>query len=467
MIRRYSQFLELVYFLVDIVLLNISFLIAIFINFDRISKVSDDRKFAMLLVAVNLIWFMVTTVTNYYKAEKERRTGYEHLVFRFLKVLAFQVLLTFTYLFLIKGYTFSRLQLAYTYVFFTVLDLVWRLTFETYLKRYRARGGNYRRIIVIGTTQASLNFVREIQEHNEFGYRFLGYFDDPEKSMVEVEGSLEEVQDYCRKHHVDEIYFALHPSDMSEYVDDLLNFCNDNLVRFRMVPEFSSYISRQFKKVNIEYFGSTPILSIRPEPLDNLYNRLLKRLFDIAFAMLFFILIGWWLFPIIAFFVKMSSKGPVFFIQKRSGEGNKEFWCYKFRTMKVNAEADTKQATKGDPRITGVGAILRKTNLDELPQFINVLLGDMSVVGPRPHMLKHTEEYSKIVNNFMVRHFVKPGITGAAQANGYRGDTTDPVMMEKRVQYDLWYLENWSFWLDVKIVFLTVWSMLKGNENAF
>ncbi len=134
--------------------------------------------------------------------------------------------------------------------------------------------------------------------------------------------------------------------------------------------------------------------------------------------------------------------------------------------MKVNAEADTKQATVGDARITRVGSFLRKSNLDELPQFINVLLGDMSVVGPRPHMLKHTEEYSKIVNNFMVRHFVKPGITGAAQANGYRGDTTDPVMMEKRVQYDLWYLENWSFWLDIKIVFLTVWSMIKGNENA-
>ena len=220
------------------------------------------------------------------------------------------------------------------------------------------------------------------------------------------------------------------------------------MIRFRIVPEFSSYISKQFKKINIEYYGNTPILSIRPEPLDNLYNRLQKRIFDIAFAFLFFILIGWWLFPLIAL------------------SGNKDFLCYKFCTMKVNAEADTKQATKNDPRITRIGSILRKTNLDELPQFINVLKGDMSVVGPRPHMLKHTEEYSKIVNNFMVRHFVKPGITGAAQANGYRGDTTDPVMMEKRVQYDLWYLENWSFWLDVKIVFLTIWSMLKGNENA-
>ncbi len=467
MVRRYSQFLELVYFLVDIVLLNISFLIAIFISFDRLSKVSSDRKFAMLLVAVNLIWFLVTSVTNYYKSDKERRSGYEQIVFRFIKVLAFQVLLTFTYLFLIKGYQFSRAQLAYTYIFFTVMDLAWRIGFETYLKRYRARGGNYRRIIVIGTTPASLQFVKEIQEHGEFGYRFMGYFDDPETSMQDVQGSLHEVKEFCRTNHVDEVYFALHPSDMSDYVDDLLEFCNDNLIRFRMVPEFSSYISKQFKKVNIDYYGNTPILSIRPEPLDNIYNRLQKRLFDIGFSLLFFSLIGWWLFPIIALFVKLSSPGPVFFMQKRSGEGNKEFLCYKFRTMKVNAEADTKQATRNDPRITRVGAFLRKTNLDELPQFINVLLGDMSVVGPRPHMLKHTEEYSKIVNNFMVRHFVKPGITGAAQANGYRGDTTDPVLMEKRVQYDLWYLENWSFWLDIKIVFLTVWSMLKGNENAF
>jgi len=217
----------------------------------------------------------------------------------------------------------------------------------------------------------------------------------------------------------------------------------------------------------IEYYGNLPIVTTRPEPLDNLYNRTIKRIFDIVFSSLFLLLIASWLFPIIALAVKLTSKGPVFFMQKRSGENNSEFLCYKFRTMYVNREADTKQATKDDPRITSVGRILRKTNLDEIPQFINVLKGDMSVVGPRPHMLKHTEEYSKIVNSFMVRHFVKPGITGAAQANGYRGDTTDPKLMEKRVQYDVWYLENWSFWLDIKIVFLTVWSMVKGNENAF
>jgi undecaprenyl-phosphate galactose phosphotransferase/putative colanic acid biosynthesis UDP-glucose lipid carrier transferase len=232
------------------------------------------------------------------------------------------------------------------------------------------------------------------------------------------------------------------------------------------VPEFTEYVMRRFRRLNIEFYGDMPVLTMRPEPLDNLYNRIQKRAFDLLASSLFFLLVAWWLFPTIAVFVKLSSKGPVFFKQSRSGERNRHFMCYKFRTMYVNADADSKQAIRGDSRITPVGSFLRKTNLDELPQFINVLKGDMSVVGPRPHMLKHTEEYSKIVNNFMVRHFVKPGITGAAQANGYRGDTTDPELMRKRVQYDVWYLENWSFWLDVKIVFLTVWSMVKGNENA-
>ena len=337
------------------------------------------------------------------------------------------------------------------------------------MKRYRARGGNYRRVIVIGANRTAQQFVNEITEHNEFGYKFMGYFDDKPQAALQKDtiGGFDDIKWYCFENHIDEIYCALTPAKHEELINNLMSFSDDNLIRFRIVPEFTEYLSRRFKRVMIEYYGNLPIVTTRPEPLDNLYNRTIKRIFDIVFSSLFLLLIGSWLFPIIALAVKLTSKGPVFFLQKRSGENNSEFLCYKFRTMYVNMEADTKQATKDDPRITRVGRFLRKTNLDEVPQFINVLKGDMSVVGPRPHMLKHTEEYSKIVNSFMVRHFVKPGITGAAQANGYRGDTTDPKLMEKRVQYDVWYLENWSFWLDIKIVFLTVWSMVKGNENAF
>lgn len=467
MVRRYSQFLELVYFLVDILLLNVSFFIGLIIAYEKgVSKISD-KKYAMLLVAVNLIWFLVTSLANYYKLD--RKIGYETLVFKFLKVFSFQVLLTFAYIVVMNGDTLSRWFLAYTFTGFAVLDLMWRLIFETALKRYRAKGGNYRRIVVVGANKSSELFVKSILEHNEFGYKFLGYFDNKVSDgvKIETEGNLEALKQFCITENVDELYCSLDPSDNEEYLEDLMHFCDDNLIRYRIIPEFSDYLSKRFKKIMVEYYGNIPVITMRPEPLDNLYNRIQKRIFDIVIASLFFLLVGWWLFIIIGVFIKLTSKGPVFFVQKRSGEQNREFWCYKFRSMKVNKLADVQQATKNDPRITPIGRILRRTNLDELPQFYNVLIGDMSVVGPRPHMLKHTEEYSKIVNNFMVRHFVKPGITGAAQANGYRGDTTDPELMRKRVQYDVWYLENWSFWLDVKIVFLTVWSMLKGNENAF
>lgn len=465
MVRRYSQFLELVYFLVDIFLLVVAYFVALLISYDRFSKI-QDRKYFLLLIALIFIWFFVTTVANYYKVN--RLSKYESLILKFIRVLAFQILLTFAYIVVLKGYSLSRELLMYTYAIFGVTDIVWRIGFETYLKRYRAKGGNYRRIIVIGANRSAMQFVQEIKEHNEFGYKFMGYFDDRSAPGFEGEitGKFGDVKWFSFSNHIDEVYCAINPNDYSDYMNDIMSFCDDNLIRFRIIPDFTEYLTRRFKRLNVEYYGYMPVITTRPEPLDNFYNRILKRSFDIGFSFLFLLIIGIWLFPIIAILVKLSSKGPVFFLQKRSGERNQEFWCYKFRTMYVNKEADTKQATKNDPRITPIGHILRKTNLDEFPQFINVLRGDMSVVGPRPHMLKHTEEYSKIVNSFMVRHFVKPGITGAAQAKGYRGDTTDPELMRKRVQYDVWYLENWSFWLDVKIVFLTMWSMLKGNENA-
>ncbi|HEX8330750.1 MAG TPA: exopolysaccharide biosynthesis polyprenyl glycosylphosphotransferase [Hymenobacter sp.] len=192
-----------------------------------------------------------------------------------------------------------------------------------------------------------------------------------------------------------------------------------------------------------------------------------KRVFDAVFALLVVIFILSWLLPLLALLIKSESKGPVLFRQLRTGKDNKPFYCYKLRSMHVNKEADHKQASKGDARITKVGAFLRKTSLDELPQFFNVLRGEMSVVGPRPHMVKHTEEYSQMLNDFMQRHTVAPGITGLAQVRGYRGETKEINSMEKRVESDIWYIKNWSLWLDVKIVAMTVFQTIKGHHNAF
>jgi putative colanic acid biosynthesis UDP-glucose lipid carrier transferase len=209
------------------------------------------------------------------------------------------------------------------------------------------------------------------------------------------------------------------------------------------------------------------MFSIRKEPLDDLANRVRKRLYDLIFSTLVIVFILSWLVPILGFIIWLESGGPIFFIQKRTGVNMKPFNCIKFRSMKVNKDAHLKQASKGDPRITRLGRFLRKTNVDEFPQFFNVFKSDMSVVGPRPHMIKHTEDYSKLVNQYMVRQFLKPGITGWAQIKGCRGEIKTTGDVQNRLECDLWYLENWSLWLDTKIILLTVLNMIKGEKNAY
>jgi len=236
-------------------------------------------------------------------------------------------------------------------------------------------------------------------------------------------------------------------------------------MRVRVIPEFSEYLSQTF---SIDYVKNIPIMKLRSEPLKSFENIAIKRIFDIVFSLLSIVLLFSWLFPIIAIIIKLTSKGPVFFVQERTGKDGEPFNCFKFRSMTVNALSDNLQATKNDARVTKFGAIARKTSIDELPQIINVLLNNMSLVGPRPHMLKHTEEYRVLVDKFMVRHFAKPGVTGWAQINGYRGETKFVKDMENRALADIWYIENWSFFLDVKIVFTTAFSMFfKKDENAF
>jgi Undecaprenyl-phosphate glucose phosphotransferase len=245
-----------------------------------------------------------------------------------------------------------------------------------------------------------------------------------------------------------------------------MEFCERNTIRFRIIPSAESFIP-VVKASDLEFLGSVPVSKLRKEPLDKPLNRAFKRTFDIVFSSAVIVLIFSWLFPILALMVKLSSRGPVFFKQKRLGRDNQEFTCWKFRSMRMNKEADVKQATKDDPRVTRVGRFLRKSNLDEMPQFWNVLLGHMSVVGPRPHPIRLNEQYRDIIDKYMVRHFVRPGITGWAQVNGFRGETRTPDLMERRVELDVWYLENWSFWLDVKVVVKTVTNMLGKEEMAY
>lgn len=235
-------------------------------------------------------------------------------------------------------------------------------------------------------------------------------------------------------------------------------------IHFRLIPDLSYFIK---KTVHIDYFRDIPVLSVRKEPLADAGNRIQKRFFDVLISLPVVLLILSWLVPLVGLLIWLESPGPIFFKQPRTGKGKITFNCIKFRSMKMNTDANSRQASKDDDRFTHIGKFLRRTSLDEFPQFWNVLLGDMSVVGPRPHMLQHTDYYSSVIDKYMIRQFLKPGITGWAQVNGFRGETKTLEKMQGRVQFDIWYIENWSIWLDIKIIFMTVFNTLKGDKNAF
>ena len=323
-------------------------------------------------------------------------------------------------------------------------------------------------LIIVGEGPAVEEIIQYCEDQTVRGYRFRGLFADgtPAGEMaVHRVGDVEAAKLFALQNRIDIVYCAL-PGTRRADITELMEFCERNTIRFRVIPSADSFIP-VIQTSELEFHGSVPVSKIRPEPMDGPAQRGVKRAFDVVFSALVITLVFTWLFPILALLIKLSSRGPVFFKQIRLGKDNHEFVCWKFRSMRMNKEADTKQATKNDPRVTGIGRILRKTNLDEMPQFWNVLLGHMSVVGPRPHPLRLNDQFADVIDKYMVRHFVRPGITGWAQVNGFRGETRTPELMEKRVELDVWYLENWSFWLDLRIVVKTVTNMFGKDPNAY
>lgn len=349
------------------------------------------------------------------------------------------------------------------YVLLTVAVSLWAMLSRRLIKYFRRRGYNFLRVVIVGTNSTAKRLCEAMSTDPGFGYKMLGFFDNEDHNTFAGRycGRIKDLDKFVKDNSVDQIYFTIpgHGNDLVASV----KVADDNVVEFFYVPQISRYINRDFQVDNI---GAVPVLTIRRNPLKRTVNKVLKRACDLVCSSAFLIVYPLIYIPI-AIGIKITSPGPVYFRQERTGYRGKPFTCLKFRTMKVNADADRSQATKNDPRKTRFGEFLRHTSLDELPQFINVFKGDMSVVGPRPHMLKHTEEYSKIVDQYMVRHFVKPGITGWAQVNGYRGITDEVWKMEKRVEHDVWYIEHWNILLDCKIICRTVYNAFRNDKNAF
>jgi putative colanic acid biosynthesis UDP-glucose lipid carrier transferase len=328
------------------------------------------------------------------------------------------------------------------------------------LRKFRVVfGGNFRRVIIVGNGKSVVQLEDFFNDNPDYGYKLEHTFN----LNYNKEEELEDCFQFVMQNKIDEIYCSL--ADLSDnVVNKFVDFTDNNLKILKFLPDNKEVLARNFV---FDYYDYIPIISLRNIPLDETANKVIKRLFDIVFSLFIILGVLSWLIPILAVLIKLESKGNVFFKQKRNGLNYKEFYCYKFRSMEINEVADLHQVSKNDPRITKVGRFIRKTSIDELPQFFNVLLGDMSVVGPRPHMVSHTEMYARRIDKFMVRHFRKPGITGLAQTNGFRGEVETDKDIIYRVKFDIFYLENWSILLDIKIIFLTIYNAIKGEDKAY
>ncbi len=358
-------------------------------------------------------------------------------------------------------------QIAYaTCIFFTLLYIE-RLTVHHFLKRLRTKGRNTRYVVLVGHPRNLNNVYRTLADHS-LGFKITGIFtrqEIPAGMNIECLGSRDFVIPYLEQHPEVTDLYIVPDTDYEQETKEIFQYCETHLIRFYALPVFMEFLS---KRMELSHLGHTMLLSVRNEPLQDFMNRFIKRTFDIFVSGLFLITVFPFIYLIVGLVIKRQSPGPILFKQKRNGLDGKEFNCLKFRSMHVNKDADLVQATKDDPRKFRFGNFMRKTNIDEFPQFINVLKGDMSIVGPRPHMLLHTQEYSRLIHHYMIRHLVKPGITGWAQVQGFRGETKTLEQMENRVKADIWYVENWSFWLDLRIIWHTAMNMIRHNEkNAY
>jgi putative colanic acid biosysnthesis UDP-glucose lipid carrier transferase len=444
----------------DLFALNTVFLI-LTMQMNRLGGL--EYQYIILFFIANLGWLFSAYVNAVYI--NDNYFNFELFAKQSLKAFILYIIFILLFIFL-YNYNYSRLFVVLNFVGFGSTILTTRLLFLL-MVFYLKKGNKFsKKIVVLGYNDLSKRLVDHFLQHSR-NLSMEGYFEDHqmvhETSFFPILGNRKDCIAYSIENGITEIYSTLSP-ERHPYVYELAQSAETNMIRFKFVPDFHLFVNRN---IHIDFIEDIPILSLRSEPLEDIAARIQKRFFDITFSFLVITFVLSWLVPVIAILIKFNSKGPVFFVQMRSGKNNKPFKCFKFRTLRVNKEADIKQVTLNDTRMTKVGSFLRKTNLDELPQFFNVLMGTMSVVGPRPHMLRHTEDYSRILNEYMIRHFVKPGVTGWAQVNGFRGEIKKEEQLRKRIEYDIFYMENWSLWLDLRIVFLTIYVTAKGDKNAY
>jgi putative colanic acid biosysnthesis UDP-glucose lipid carrier transferase len=457
---RYFYLLRFTLAWTDLALVNICLFLAYYLS-NKYGVSIDKSIYLHSVIICNLIWIICTGICKLYADFTIHKP--EFIYRATWKSLALHIALFIAYLFFNSSVDFSKQFFLTFYALLIVSFLLSRFTGTALQALLNKNFGIRKAVAILDMNQGGSKLAKYLRQQSSLN--FIGFLD--EEISVSEEGEL--VMTSAAKQitaavnsGVEEVFVSIDTSRMND-MTELIKEGEKQCVRLKFVPDLTA-LETNFR---FDRMGDFTILCARTEPLESIENRFKKRLFDTLISLGVIVLIFSWLYPILAIIIKLQSPGPVLFKQLRSGRDNKPFWCYKFRSMRINDESDKRQASVDDDRITPIGRFMRRTNLDELPQFFNVLLGYMSVIGPRPHMVSHTEQYSKIIDKYMVRHFLKPGISGLAQVNGYRGETKDPSLMEKRVEHDIWYMENWSLMLDLRIVFLTIINTFRGEENAW
>lgn len=455
---RYGQYIQVILTLSDFLIINIAYAITA-----RLAPSFVLENARMVWLMANIAYLPAAYILR--KPQISRYINMEHVVSASIKVLILHATVFICGLYFLEIGSISWTAMSLFYGLLVIMLPLWWVLSRLIIKYYRRRGRNYSRIVIVGSNPTARRLCEIMSSDLGFGYTIQGIFDDAPTGDTDPElyrGTIDMLEKYIREHNINEVYCTLEASRQDDRAE-VVRIAERCVVQVYIVPQLVSSLPRNYEMFAI---GPMPVLGVLRQPLAVVSNRVAKRAFDLAVSSLTLLFFPLVLIPV-GIAIKLSSPGPIFFRQERTGYRGRTFKCFKFRTMVVNDQADQTQTTKNDTRKTRVGEFLRHSSIDELPQFINVFLGDMSVVGPRPHMLAHTKQYSELINKYMVRHYIKPGITGWAQINGLRGQTEELWQMERRVEHDVWYIENWSTWLDIKIMFRTVYNAFRGEDNAF
>jgi putative colanic acid biosynthesis UDP-glucose lipid carrier transferase len=458
---RYFYLLRFTLALTDIILVNLCFLMGFYLS-NKYGGHVDIRIFQRNVFLVNLLWIVSSSIFRLYSEnvvhsiEAIYKATWRSVVLHFFLFLI--------YLFFSNSLDFPKDFLISFYLLMVFGFILSRFT-GTALQTILNKNFDFRKSVAIfGMNQGGLKLAKYLEKQSSLN--FVGFLGEGSTGVSErgelIMASTSEQFKAAANTGVNEVFVCIDTNRMSD-LPELMKEGEKQCIRLSFVPDFSTFEAN----FRFEKRGDFMVLSARNEPLEKIENRFKKRVFDVIVSSAVILFILSWLYPLLAIIIKLQSPGPVIFKQLRSGRDNKPFWCYKFRSMKMNNESEQSQATLNDPRITPIGRFMRRTSIDEFPQFFNVLFGYMSILGPRPHMLAHTQQYRNIIDKYMIRHFLKPGISGWAQINGYRGETKERRLMEKRVELDIWYMENWSLMFDVRIMFLTIINIFRGEKNAF